>query len=975
MARSKFFLLLGFHLCFCWILYAAPYPGSAIIQQGVLQQIWEDRQLPSAPDQPRAVELFLLQNRNLLGLNDNPDVTLKLTSVTECAIGQRYVYSQFAHNLPVFTSQVVLIAREFVLKSLFNEISTAHFGFQPAKLSSAQALQTARNATGNLALNLNPTIELGYSRTGDLIYLARLSVVDPPAAWEIWLAAGSGEILCKVDRRIFIDGHGQVFDPDPKTALECDTLHDWNNVNWAIPTAAYDTVTLFQLDPPIGGFYHLEGPYVTTSPTSNRASEPTPNFFYWRADARFEEAMVYYLIDREQRYFQNQLQTFNANNRCQVVDVNGTTEDNSWYNPYNQVITYGSGGVDDAEDADVILHEYGHATQSNICGLYWGYLGHTGAMGEGYGDYRAGSYSLSINSTFNPDWVFTWDGHNQFWPGRWLNMPYHYPENAGGEIHDAGQLWSAGLMDVWWDIPDRIAWDRIVLQHHFLLGISALMADAAQAILTTELNLYGGLYRGLIIENFGARGFINPANYSPIISTEPLHDTEDTLQAQFEVTAQITSQVPLDPTGLLLSYRADEEPFTFVPLTPAGAPNQYHAYIPGPFNNQTVSYYLAAADTTGMGVFSPANAPSECYQFHVGIDLTPPTVVWTDSLGETIFPRDTLTVRAMVTDNTSIETVELLWQVESGEMQSAPLAWVAADTFQGFLVYYCPSFDQTVRYHVRATDGSSQANVTEGPEQSFTISTTASLDDFEGALGDWITNGHWGVSSQWVHSPTHSMEDSPGTTYLSNSDSWLQWSDSWDLSDLTTARLVFWGRAMLQAGHDFGRLEISVDNEPWQVMMEASGLDSMFHQHEISLDALCGGLSHDVRARFRVITDDSLNLFGWFIDDVSLATSSLVPTEPENQTPISLATFALHSVTPNPFNATTIISYQLPRDSHVRVQIYDTVGRRVAILVESWEQAGTHEVTFKGQELASGLYFVRLQAGSLAAVRKMLLLK
>jgi flagellar hook assembly protein FlgD len=78
---------------------------------------------------------------------------------------------------------------------------------------------------------------------------------------------------------------------------------------------------------------------------------------------------------------------------------------------------------------------------------------------------------------------------------------------------------------------------------------------------------------------------------------------------------------------------------------------------------------------------------------------------------------------------------------------------------------------------------------------------------------------------------------------------------------------------------------------------------------------------------------------------------------------------------PNPFNPTTTISYQLPAYSRVSLRVYDTAGRLVSSLAEGWQEAGVHEVIFDGSNLTSGLYFVRIQAGSFSSVQKIVLLK
>jgi hypothetical protein len=83
----------------------------------------------------------------------------------------------------------------------------------------------------------------------------------------------------------------------------------------------------------------------------------------------------------------------------------------------------------------------------------------------------------------------------------------------------------------------------------------------------------------------------------------------------------------------------------------------------------------------------------------------------------------------------------------------------------------------------------------------------------------------------------------------------------------------------------------------------------------------------------------------------------------------------LEQNSPNPFNPTTAIRYQLTALSHVSLRVYDTAGRLVTTLIEGMQETGTHQVTFDGSRLSSGLYFVRLQAGDFSAVQKMMLIK
>ena len=77
---------------------------------------------------------------------------------------------------------------------------------------------------------------------------------------------------------------------------------------------------------------------------------------------------------------------------------------------------------------------------------------------------------------------------------------------------------------------------------------------------------------------------------------------------------------------------------------------------------------------------------------------------------------------------------------------------------------------------------------------------------------------------------------------------------------------------------------------------------------------------------------------------------------------------------PNPFNPTTTIQYALPQRAHVTLSVYNLLGQQVAELVNGDVDPGNHEVKFDGSNIASGIYFYRIQAGSLIQTKKLVLL-
>ena len=94
----------------------------------------------------------------------------------------------------------------------------------------------------------------------------------------------------------------------------------------------------------------------------------------------------------------------------------------------------------------------------------------------------------------------------------------------------------------------------------------------------------------------------------------------------------------------------------------------------------------------------------------------------------------------------------------------------------------------------------------------------------------------------------------------------------------------------------------------------------------------------------------------------------------EDETDVPAA-FTLHQNYPNPFNPSTVIRYELPEGGHVRLAVYDMMGRRVAELVNGPVQAGSHTADFDGSRLASGVYVYRLQSGGQVLSGKMMLVK
>jgi hypothetical protein len=138
-----------------------------------------------------------------------------------------------------------------------------------------------------------------------------------------------------------------------------------------------------------------------------------------------------------------------------------------------------------------------------------------------------------------------------------------------------------------------------------------------------------------------------------------------------------------------------------------------------------------------------------------------------------------------------------------------------------------------------------------------------------------------------------------------------------------------------------------------------------------------GDPANDERAKdiMEMINDGEIVPAGW----IDLSTPDIAYKQTDGSASLP-SEFSVSQNYPNPFNANTLIGYTLAEDSPVRLEVYDILGRQVALLFDGIQSAGHHEVAWDGRDpsgrpVASGTYFYRLTAGDIVATKKMVLLK
>jgi len=120
----------------------------------------------------------------------------------------------------------------------------------------------------------------------------------------------------------------------------------------------------------------------------------------------------------------------------------------------------------------------------------------------------------------------------------------------------------------------------------------------------------------------------------------------------------------------------------------------------------------------------------------------------------------------------------------------------------------------------------------------------------------------------------------------------------------------------------------------------------------------------------------------WLVADPTAILGQAFTTLPLIETPTGIddrpaipTTFYLEQNYPNPFNPATTIEYGIPRPAHVTLEIYNSLGQKIAVLVNERQSRGRHRVNWNANGHASGTYLFRIRAGDFEQSRRMTLVK
>jgi hypothetical protein len=486
----------------------------------------------------------------------------------------------------------------------------------------------------------------------------------------------------------------------------------------------------------------------------------------------------------------------------------------------------------------------------------------------------------------------------------------------------------------------------------------------------------------------------------PSIAHTPLGNTEN-LAGPYVVNCVITpAGSTIDPTKTRLLWSRNNPVITDSVLMTNTSGNNWTANIPGNGNPATYRYYLKTADLLNRYATAPAGAPANLYSFMATPDTTKPVIIHTPI---TDMPRLNwpATVNATVTDNIGVDSVWVTWYKNTPSTglkrfnlaNTGGNAWsnpFNSDTSQ-------VAYNDSIFYRVVARDISSNHNKDSTALYHFKLlavatscigtGTTAvgypfytyymdSRTDMLYLASEILAGGGapgsisrigfnvTTVSSQAMNGFNIKMQHTSASTISSfTSSGWTVCytgtytipGTGWQYIDLQTP--FYWN------GTGNLLVEICFNNSSYTTNTSVNSTASTgtcYHAHQ---DLPSGDGCVD-------ITSGSLQTTR---PNVCLSINLLVGSR---NVQIGVPTvYLLAQNYPNPFNPSTSIKYSIPKQSMVKLVVYDVVGREVEILVNKIVQPGNYEATFDASNLASGVYFYRIEAGSFVDVKKMVVLK
>ena len=613
-------------------------------------------------------------------------------------------------------------------------------------------------------------------------------VSEGPGEWEVMIDAQSGNPIYVLDLVLHhhhpehdttatirrVDGEGMVWIPDPLTSAGASHGFPYSDQNDADVSELNDertSVTLPDIEQGSDGLYRLQGPYVDIvgnilTPYSPPALTSPDAFNYTRSNDHFEAVMAYYHIDRSQRY----VQSLNIGRDIQGAGVKANPHgegsmDNSAYYYNLNAVSFGDGGIDDAEDAEVIWHEYGHALLYGSAPYMSGI--EQRALHEGWSDYWAASFTRGLmedGSVPSGEWrkVFKWDG-NETWNGRFLRTNAVYPTDfgcaVGGtsfcNIYADGVVWATTMMDVYTAIGKELT-DELNLASHGYLSGGVTFTDAAEAILQADTDRNQGVNISVISPFLIDRGFISCVGDDIYPFHQPTDGTVVNSPSPFKFLLEVKtcSENPLPLPEI--HYSIDGGAWMQETMNQGDTEELFSYEFLIPYETEQVAYYFEITSPGGVTSTLPTEAPNSTFTLDLIEDVEAPVIShnYLTHVTEALWPPE---IVATIYDDTEITRAWVEFSVQKkGGSVGTPQTFFLSPISTEYIGYF-PALDlevgDRVHYRIVANDNAVSTNTgilppRDDPAFVIHLIRPGILADYDAEYESGITtSGSWGRSA------------------------------------------------------------------------------------------------------------------------------------------------------------------------------------------------------------------------------------
>lgn len=434
--------------------------------------------LATGASDENAIRSFLLEHAPLFNLHRQQGC-LNFAGAGQIGRNQYFHYNMLIDGMPVENAEIVvhLGANNCIklINGVFPEIDAVETAInitsQQAERRAEDCLKIISKRAGNITDRL---IHLD-GKTGRACYRVQIAANKPLGDWEILIDGKSGEEISRRNLMVYFDGKGSTYVSHP---LKCEPTVE------TLPDLVDNTLR--------GKFADIHN-----DETSNAVSDDK-TFVYPTHNLHFNEAMMYYLVNKVHGFFAK-LGYDKLDTPIKAVVRYKVLYDNAFFSVLENALYFGDGYKfnDLAREESVCFHEYAHAARHQIVKLK--YEGESGAIDEGQADYFAASLSEDpiigefIVAKMNRPWL------------RNLTEANHYPENIVGQVHEDGKIWGCALWDLRKALGSEVS-DQLILNSLYYLPGDATFLHGLNALVSADEATFNSKHRATILEVLGKRG-------------------------------------------------------------------------------------------------------------------------------------------------------------------------------------------------------------------------------------------------------------------------------------------------------------------------------------------------------------------------------------------------------------------------------------------------------------------------------------